>query len=147
MLSKENHTLYNPASELELSKLEYRLPKFVLTASEAEAREAESPCHRPLQDRPGVATSRLTSLVGSFALVLVEHVRRSGRKEVAAGVAGLAMTIRFGRSNSLDVVWRAQSLRRVPSFRRGTVRPGRIIESDREALYSSSAEISMVRAH
>jgi len=35
-LTKHNHILYNPASELELPKLEKRLPKFVLSASEAE---------------------------------------------------------------------------------------------------------------
>ncbi len=34
--AKENRILYNPASELELPKLERRLPKAVLTASEAE---------------------------------------------------------------------------------------------------------------
>src|SRR5262249_33109861 len=33
-LARFNHILYNPASELELPKLEYRLPKFVLTANE-----------------------------------------------------------------------------------------------------------------
>src|SRR5262249_15785120 len=35
-LARYNHILYNPASELELPKLEQRLPKYVLTASEAE---------------------------------------------------------------------------------------------------------------
>lgn len=35
-LARMNHMLYNPASELELPKLEHRLPKHVLTASEAE---------------------------------------------------------------------------------------------------------------
>jgi integrase/recombinase XerD len=35
--AKNNHTLYNPASELELPKLEKRLPKHVLSASEADA--------------------------------------------------------------------------------------------------------------
>jgi integrase/recombinase XerD len=36
-LARQNHLLYNPASELELPRLEHRLPKHVLTASEAEA--------------------------------------------------------------------------------------------------------------
>jgi len=36
-LARNNHILYNPASELELPKLEHRLPRHVLTASEAEA--------------------------------------------------------------------------------------------------------------
>lgn len=35
-LAKARHILYNPASELELPKLEHRLPKHVLTASEAD---------------------------------------------------------------------------------------------------------------
>jgi integrase/recombinase XerD len=35
-LTKYNHILYNPASELELPRLEKRLPKHVLTKTEAE---------------------------------------------------------------------------------------------------------------
>jgi integrase/recombinase XerD len=35
-LCRNNHILYNPASDIELPKLEQRLPKNVLTASEAE---------------------------------------------------------------------------------------------------------------
>ena len=35
-LARGNHILYNPASELELPRLEYRLPKHVLSASEAD---------------------------------------------------------------------------------------------------------------
>ncbi|MBM4128109.1 MAG: site-specific tyrosine recombinase XerC [Nitrospira sp.] len=36
-LTTNNHILYNPASELELPRLEHRLPKHVLTIREAEA--------------------------------------------------------------------------------------------------------------
>ena len=36
-LTRNNYLLYNPASEMELPKLEQRLPKHVLTASQAEA--------------------------------------------------------------------------------------------------------------
>ena len=36
-LTKHNYLLYNPASELELPRLEKRLPRSVLTASEAES--------------------------------------------------------------------------------------------------------------
>jgi integrase/recombinase XerD len=35
-LARQNHLLYNPASDLELPRTEHRLPKHVLTASEAE---------------------------------------------------------------------------------------------------------------
>lgn len=36
-LARHNHILYNPASELELPRLEHRLPRHVLTIGEAEA--------------------------------------------------------------------------------------------------------------
>lgn len=36
-LARQNHLLYNSASDIELPRLEHRLPKHVLTASEAEA--------------------------------------------------------------------------------------------------------------
>jgi integrase/recombinase XerD len=35
-LTRQNHILYNPASEIELPKVEHRLPKHVLSQSEAE---------------------------------------------------------------------------------------------------------------
>ena len=35
-MARNNHILYNPASDIELPRLEHRLPKHVLTASEAE---------------------------------------------------------------------------------------------------------------
>jgi integrase/recombinase XerD len=35
-LARQNHILYNPASEIDLPKLEHRLPKHILTQSEAE---------------------------------------------------------------------------------------------------------------
>jgi integrase/recombinase XerD len=47
-LARQNHLLYNPASELELPRLEKRLPKHVLTASEAEAVLAQPDTDDPL---------------------------------------------------------------------------------------------------
>ena len=35
-MARNNHILYNPASDIELPRLEHRLPKFVLTANEAD---------------------------------------------------------------------------------------------------------------
>ncbi|MGD0900542.1 MAG: site-specific tyrosine recombinase XerC [Thermoguttaceae bacterium] len=35
-MARHNHILYNPASDIELPRVEHRLPKFVLTVSEAE---------------------------------------------------------------------------------------------------------------
>ena len=42
-LTRENHILYNPASELDLPRLEHRLPKHVLTVAEAEQVIAQAP--------------------------------------------------------------------------------------------------------
>ena len=47
-LTRQNVLLYNPASELELPRLEHRLPKHVLTASEAEAVLAQPDINDPL---------------------------------------------------------------------------------------------------
>jgi integrase/recombinase XerD len=47
-LTRQNVLLYNPASELELPRLEHRLPKHVLTASEAEAVLAQPDVDDPL---------------------------------------------------------------------------------------------------
>lgn len=47
-LAKYHHILYNPASELELPKLEKRLPKHVLTQSEAEQVINQADIHIPL---------------------------------------------------------------------------------------------------
>ncbi len=47
-LTRNNHILYNPASELELPRLERRLPKHVLTISEAETVLRVPNLHDPL---------------------------------------------------------------------------------------------------
>ena len=60
-LTKNNHILYNPASELELPKLERRLPKHVLTIREAEAVPAVVDLSQPLgvRDRANPRNPRL----------------------------------------------------------------------------------------
>ena len=52
-LARQNHLLYNPASELELPRLEHRLPKHVLTTSEVEQILAQPDTSDPvgLRDR------------------------------------------------------------------------------------------------
>ena len=49
-LTQYNHILYNPASELELPRLEKRLPKHVLTTSEAETVLMQTNVGNPLAD-------------------------------------------------------------------------------------------------
>ncbi len=52
-LVRENHILYNPASEIELPRVERRLPKYVLTANEADRILAQPDIATPfgLRDR------------------------------------------------------------------------------------------------
>ena len=47
-LSRNNYLLYNPASDIELPRLEHRLPKHVLNIREAEAVLAKANIHDPL---------------------------------------------------------------------------------------------------
>ena len=51
-LSRHNHILYNPASELELPCMEKRLPRHVLSAREVEKKACPTP-GRPLACAPG----------------------------------------------------------------------------------------------
>lgn len=63
-LTRKNYLLYNPASELELPKLEQRLPKHILTASQAEAILAVPDIEMPLgiRDRAMLETFYSTGL-------------------------------------------------------------------------------------
>jgi integrase/recombinase XerD len=63
-LSRERHILHNPASELELPRLEHRLPKHVLTVAEVEAVLAQPDVHDPLglRDRAIVETLYSTGM-------------------------------------------------------------------------------------
>ncbi len=63
-LARENHLLSNPASELELPKVEKRLPKHVLTATEAEAILAQPDIRKPqgLRDRAILETFYSTGI-------------------------------------------------------------------------------------
>ena len=47
-MARQHHILHNPASELEMPKLGFRLPKAVLTAAEAEQILAQPKIHEPL---------------------------------------------------------------------------------------------------
>ena len=63
-LCRRNHLLYNPASELELPRLEKRLPKHILTAKEAEAIMSQPEVSDPfgLRDRAILETFYSTGL-------------------------------------------------------------------------------------
>ena len=63
-LARYNHILYNPASDLEMPRLEHRLPKHVLTVGEAEAVMAVPDLHTPtgLRDRAILETLYSTGI-------------------------------------------------------------------------------------
>lgn len=63
-LTKQNYLLYNPASELELPKLDKRLPRAVLTASEAESVLNQVDLEKPmgLRDRAILETFYSTGI-------------------------------------------------------------------------------------
>jgi integrase/recombinase XerD len=63
-LTKTNRILFNPASELELPKIEHRLPRHVLTASEAEAviNKTDVRDHLGLRDRAILETLYSTGI-------------------------------------------------------------------------------------
>ncbi|MBB6249431.1 site-specific tyrosine recombinase XerC [Rhodanobacter sp. A1T4] len=63
-LARYNHILYNPASDLELPRLEHRLPKHVLTVGEAEAVMAVPDLATPtgLRDRAMLETLYSTGI-------------------------------------------------------------------------------------
>jgi integrase/recombinase XerD len=80
-LTRQNHLLYNPASELELPRLEHRLPKHVLTLSEVEQviRQADVDEPMGLRDRAMLETlystgMRRSELIG-LALFDLDHER------------------------------------------------------------------------
>jgi integrase/recombinase XerD len=63
-LARENHILYNPAGELEMPRLEFRLPRDVLTAREAEQVLAQADVSTPLglRDRAVLETFYSTGM-------------------------------------------------------------------------------------
>jgi integrase/recombinase XerD len=63
-LARNNFILYNPASEIELPRLEYRLPKFVLTASESDLviNQADVNTLLGLRDRASMETFYSTGM-------------------------------------------------------------------------------------
>ena len=71
-LARQNHLLYNPASEIELPRLEHRLPKHVLTTSEVEQVMAQADTSEPmgLRDRAILETFYSTGMRRSELLGL-----------------------------------------------------------------------------
>jgi len=74
-LTRQNHILHNPASEIDLPKLEHRLPKHVLTIAEAESVMAQPSTTDPLglRDRAMLETLYSTGMRRMELVTLKVH--------------------------------------------------------------------------
>jgi integrase/recombinase XerD len=127
-LSKENHTLYNPASELELPKVHKRLPKAILSADEVERILNQTLLHGELgiRDRAIIETLyssgiRRTELVN---LTLYDVDLKNGTLMVREGKGKKDRMVPLGR--------RACSW--IERYR-DEIRPGLVIEPDDGTLF------------
>ncbi len=127
-LARQNHLLYNPASELELPRLEHRLPRHVLTASEAEAVLAQP----DLDDAFGVRDRALLETLYSTGMRRME-------------LAGLSLYDLDPERGTLMIrQGKGKKDRMVPIGERALawiekyladVRPGLVVEPDQGALF------------
>ena len=88
-LARQNYLLYNPASEIELPKLEHRLPKHVLTKTEVEQVMSQPDVSEPmgLRDRAILETFYSTGMRRSelMHLVLFDLDRERGTVMIRQG--------------------------------------------------------------
>jgi len=127
-LARENHLLSNPASELELPKVEKRLPKHVLTATEAEAILAQPDIRKPqgLRDR---------AILETFYSTGIRRTELSGLKVHDVDTERGTITVRQGKGRRDRVVpvgeragaWIAKYIREA--------RPDFVIEPDRGFIF------------
>ena len=122
-LTRQNHLLYNPASELELPRLEHRLPKHVLTISEVEQVIAQADLGEPMgvRDRAILETlystgMRRRELIG---LALFDIDRERGTVMIRQGKGKKDRMIPIGE----------RALRWVDRYRED-VRPGLVVGRD-----------------
>jgi len=84
-LARQNRILYNPASELELPRLEKRLPRHVLTATEAEL----------VLQQPELATLNLYDLDVERGTVVVRQGKGKRDRTVPVGERAIAWAQRY----------------------------------------------------
>ncbi|MCI0573897.1 MAG: site-specific tyrosine recombinase XerC, partial [Myxococcaceae bacterium] len=131
-LTKQNHLLYNPASELELPRQEKRLPAAVLTRAEAEA----------VLGQPDIRTT-----LGLRDRAILEVLYSTGlrRKEVAALTA---YNLDFERGTLMVRLGKGQKDRMVPIGERALAwvekyladaRPQLVVEPDPGHLFLTEA--------
>lgn len=127
-LTKANHLLYNPASELTLPKLEHRLPKHVLSQSEAEQ----------VLNQPNLATE-----LGVRDRAVLETLYSTGMRRMEVTRLGL-YDLDVERGTVMVRQGKGRKDRMIPIGERAVgwiekylveVRPGLVVEPDCGALY------------
>ncbi len=127
-LSKENHILYNPASELELPKVHKRLPKAILSADEVERILNQTLLHGELgiRDRAIIETLYSTGIrrMELVNLTLYDVDLKNG-----------TLMVREGKGKKDRMVPLGQRAARWIERYRDEIRPGLVIEPDDGTLF------------
>jgi integrase/recombinase XerD len=130
--AKQNYLLYNPASEIELPRLEHRLPKHVLTTSEVEQVLAQPDTTEPmgLRDRAILETFYSTGMRRSelMSLSLFDLDRERGTIMIRQGKGKKDRMIPIGE-RAIAWIDRYQT----------QVRPGLVIERGNATLFLTQA--------
>ncbi len=127
-LSKENHILYNPASELELPKVHKRLPKAILSADEVECILNQTLLHGELGIRDRAIIETLYS----------SGIRRMELVNLALYDVDLkngTLMVREGKGKRDRMVPLGQRACTWIERYRDEIRPGLVIEPDKGTLF------------
>ncbi len=127
-LTKENHILYNPASEMELPRVHRRLPKHILTHEEVERVMNQTMLHGDLgiRDRAIIETLYSTGIRRSELIHLKRYDvdTRNGTLMVREGKGKQDRMVPLGRRAGLWIDKYADE-----------VRPGLVVEPDQGWLF------------
>ena len=127
-LARNNHILYNPASELELPRLEHRLPRYVLNQAEAERVLAQP----DLKDELGVRDRAILEVLYSTGMRRMEVV---ALELYSVDVERGTIMIRQGKGKKDRMVPVGdRALDWVDKYTR-EVRPGLVMEPDDGVLF------------
>ncbi len=127
-LTRENHILYNPASELDLPKVHRGLPKHILSAEEVERILAQTTVHGELgiRDRAIIETLYSTGIRRSelINLTLYDADTRNGALMVRKGKGGKDRMVPLGERACLWI-----------DRYRDEIRPSLVVEPDSGHLF------------
>jgi integrase/recombinase XerD len=139
-LTRYNHILYNPASELELPKLEKRLPKCVLTASEADRVLNQADVSEPL----GIRDRAILEVLYSTGMRRMELINLT-LYDLDVGRGTIMIRQGKGRKDRMipigdrAVAWNEKYLREV--------RPSLVVPPDEGTLFLTNVGDSFTADH